>query len=305
MRLILAMTIAAWSWSSRALECTAPAVLKQNDGSGNTLHSWCEVEGKHEGPYEIFAVEGGLQLHAEYKNGQLNGPFRRYDHTGKLATEGGFFDGKMAGEWTRYREDGSKRDQGTWKDDRPAGAWKFFAADGKLERETAFETQSFRNRLDFGLISAKLSDHGQSTFPGLGFERSLLGWAEWLNLELTARFLHEKTPDKNDGTVSMELGFSLDLLRRLTSPFNLYLRGGPHFADFKNPHIAAGVGIRYLPNHSAAKSYLGGVFIELTHVEYGGDYNQQQYGNSSGPNGNYGNGNQSGENLFLGTMYSF
>jgi hypothetical protein len=289
----------ALSWNASALECAAPAVLKQADGPGNTLHSWCETGGKREGVYEVFAMEGGQQLHAEFKNGKLDGKFRRFQN-GKLITEGTFRDGKMEGEWTRYRQDGSKLDHGMWKDDHPVGQWgaiEFDASGKKIEK-----IADHNSRLDVGIARSKASNSGDTVFFALGGERRLWRPFGWLQIDLTARIYKEKLPEKNDGVMSFQAGLAFDLLRSLTNPFNIYFRLGPNLPQMKHPHMFGSVGVRYLPD---SNNHWGGVFLELIDVAYGGDLYDQQNNCGPGPGPCMKNDKINSDTLILGTMYSF
>ena len=269
---------------ANAVECQAPAVAKKVEGENNTLHSWCEVNGVKEGPFETFSVEQGLQTKAQYHNGQLDGPFYRYWPGGKVATQGNYTQDQMSGTWIRYWDNGEKRDEGNWEKDRPVGKWKYYREDGSLERLVLYDSDGNKvkgkkinakarsdNKWNFrlGFAHAQVergSNEGERGTNGVGGGVDLrLFSGRWLRGELETRVLPEYWPKKEHQVYSGQVGFGLDVFPAWLDPFAITLRLGAHASAFDKVKAYGGFGFRYhFSDHF-------GVFFEASGFKYPAD----------------------------------
>jgi hypothetical protein len=299
-----------------ALECAPPAKLKQKEGEGKTLHSWCEVEGKRQGSYEVFQVEQGLQSRAQYENGELHGHFQRFFSNGRVQADGEYARGKMNGHWTRHWPNGMLRDEGQWSEDLPSGTWKYYDEAGKLVREVAYakngekhevekkteappapEPRDDHFRIRGGYLMAKRNQEQKLHFVGLGAEQKLFRWGRWLRTDFSARFFSERIPAKSNAVASAQAGVLFDWLPGFTRPIYFSTRFGAHFTEYKDDHFFFSLGLRYTPLRFKKGFAWSGVFLEINNVKYHDAH--RNYGNNTQ------NNREDLDLFFAGLSFSF
>lgn len=321
---LLVLGILAFPLASQALECAKDAKLVQTDGKDNTLHSWCEANGKRNGPYEVFAVNGGLKVQAQYKDGKLDGPFKRFDAEGNPQTEGAYSNGQMSGVWTRYWSKEKIRDQGEWKNGSPVGEWRFLDPSTAAERKVTYGAKGKAEgpkdlesnwRFITGYIHTDRYGYNEPGRDGdkgytvdliaLGVERRVVNWKRYLRLDVGARLLPEKLAQSKDVVVSGQLALSLELLRNLTGPVGLYTRLGAHFTDFDKDRFSFGLGVRYHLKRYKAGTFFSGFFAELGYVDYEDDRYRYDSSNNPGPvQSNNDDGDSGLDTFFTGVYWS-
>ncbi|MGZ3722996.1 MAG: toxin-antitoxin system YwqK family antitoxin [Bdellovibrionales bacterium] len=320
----LLVFLGMWMANAGALECQAPALLKQADGKDDTLHSWCEVKGVREGVYEVVSLKKGLELRANYKKNELDGKFQRFSENGTLVADGFYTGGQMSGEWTRYWSNGEVRDRGTWKDDKPIGRWKSFSNSGELEHDVTYGsdgkitaeeksrpkenlTSADRWRLRAGFANTKRDTVGNNNGPALGADIRLFGFGRWFRTDLGARIVPDYRTDngnRTEKTHSGQLALSFDLFPNLTDPLALYLRVGVHLIGFDKPRFMGGFGLRYHLTNKRQNWVPNGIFAELSGAD-GENDNNGNNNQSSGPGPGPGTNNNSNNNQGGGSMTVF
>lgn len=296
-----------------------------------SLLSWCEENGLKNGLFEQFSVKNGVEVRAVYVDGKLGGEFTRFWPDGRPAVSGEFKDGEMSGQWTRFREDGTKQDQGSWLRDKPTGPWKYFDASGAVIREVTYDdhgkiippketglrtSDSFRLRMGLS-HSGGGSNNGDNGGPMLGADLHLFQLGRIVRSELSVRIGPDKVSNDNNGncggmgpcnngakgTYSGELALGLEPLPALLDPFAFTIRIGPHFADFKKPHLLVGLGLRYQWQERRKGFHMPGAFFEFGGIV---DDNGNNNGNNNcgGPNGCNGNSNGNSNFASAGLLFT-
>lgn len=124
------------------------------------------MEGKADGIWRTYYVNGALGSEKGYKNGLEHGPEKQYgQETGKLKLDNNYVDGKRHGRQISYQagnsgEDmreanytmgmldglycetlanGTVREKGNYKNNKKEGKWIFNRRDGKLEKEITYK----------------------------------------------------------------------------------------------------------------------------------------------------------------------
>ena len=69
------------------------------------------------------------------KDGKKDGVYQRWYVNGQKEKEGTYKDGKMEGLWTEWHENGQKRRKWNFKDGKPHGVYRAWNEDGKLSFE--------------------------------------------------------------------------------------------------------------------------------------------------------------------------
>jgi hypothetical protein len=149
MKNILAISFFLFGSSAFALDCGGgDDLLGANEDS---YELWCERDGVRQGPYELWSIESGLTVKANYSGGQLEGLFLRFDSGGQVVVEGRFHDGEPDGVWRRHFPNGRLKDRGEWRQGRPTGRWEFFTESGRKVREFDFSSETLTPHWQFGL----------------------------------------------------------------------------------------------------------------------------------------------------------
>ena len=80
--------------------------------------NWKEAfkEGKRDGPYELYHLNGQLLEKVNYKNGKLHGSFESYYQNGQLFKKGENNNGKQDGPYKEYYENGQLTKKANYKD---------------------------------------------------------------------------------------------------------------------------------------------------------------------------------------------
>lgn len=316
----LILLMPSWSYS---LDCPAGAILKQSEGAGSTLHTWCEVAGRRQGPYEVFAVNGGLQIQSEFKNGKLDGLFKRFSPQGYLETQGQYSKGKMSGVWTRYWSKEQLRDQGQWKNGVAVGEWKFVDPKTGAERVVKYDAKGReekpkdlddRWRFSTGFMHTERygynnwTQNGKDTYTvdliSIDGQRRLWRWQRYLRMDLDVRLVPERLAQTDKVVVSGQLGVSLDLLRNLTGPVAIFLRTGRHLTDLDEDRFYLGLGLRYHLKRFQPGFRFGGFFAEFTYADYDNDRNNQYTGPGPGPGSDYEDEDSGLDMFFIGAFWS-
>lgn len=73
-------------------------------------------DGKKNGFYKEYSLQGKLIVLREYKNGKLNGVWLQYDGEGNIIVQGKMRNNQFDGILVRYNEDGSVREIEHWED---------------------------------------------------------------------------------------------------------------------------------------------------------------------------------------------
>jgi antitoxin component YwqK of YwqJK toxin-antitoxin module len=339
MRLILVI-FGLWMAKAGALECQSPALLKQADGQGDTLHSWCEVEGVREGIYEVVSLRNGLELRATYKKNKLDGPFKRFSNN-TVVVDGNYSAGHMSGEWIRHWSSGEVRDRGTWKDDRPTGKWQTFTDKGTLENEVTYDaegkvvseeipkpkkklTSADHWRLRLGFAHTKRDSIGDTQGVAVGADYRLFGFGRWFRTDIGLRIVPDYRSDNNFNTgncnnncsynngskvYSGQFALSFDFFPNLTDPIVFYGRFGVHDIAFNKPRVMAGIGLRYHFTNQRENWVPNGIFAEFSASDgenNGNNNNNNNQGPGPGPGPNNNSNNGSGaETFFVGALWAF
>lgn len=332
MRLVaLIIILGLWIAKAGALECPAPALLKQADGKDDTLHSWCELDGVREGVYEAVSLKTGLELRAHYKKNELNGRFQRFLNN-KAVVDGNFTAGDMTGEWTRYWDNGEVRDRGTWNEDKPIGRWRNFSDKGKLKGEVNYDAQgkiiaqekpkpennltsADRWRLRAGIAHTERDQLGGAGGIGVGADHRLFNFGRWFRTDLGARIVPDnRAQNGNSGynynaekVYSGQFALSFDLIPNVSDPVVFYCRFGIHLIAFEKTRLMGGLGLRYHLTNKRQNWIPNGLFAEFSGSE-GSNNNNNNNGQNPGPgSGPSSNNNQAGgaETFFAGALWSY
>jgi len=88
------------------------------------------------GPVEIRNFRG--VLHKGYvKNGKSDGPWVAYWLNGQLSSQGNYKKGEKDGPWISYWENGHLWDKGEYKNGKRDGRWVFYHPDGSLNKKSS------------------------------------------------------------------------------------------------------------------------------------------------------------------------
>ena len=79
------------------------------------------------------SVTGNPQ--GSYKNGKEEGAWISYHVNGQLAYKGNFKNGKEEGAWISYHVDGQLFSKGNYKNGKKEGAWVSYNSDGTVDKE--------------------------------------------------------------------------------------------------------------------------------------------------------------------------
>ena len=72
------------------------------------------VDGKYNGPYEQYFINGKLRTKGQYKFGKRQGLWISYHPNGQLHSKGLFENGRWEGLWVDYYDDGHVRSRGLY-----------------------------------------------------------------------------------------------------------------------------------------------------------------------------------------------
>ena len=88
--------------------------------------------GKRDGPWVRYYINGQLWVKKTYKDGKLDGPWSMYWTTGRVMDKGTYKDGNKEGLWVGYHENGQLFMEGTYKNGKKEGPWVTYHEDGQL-----------------------------------------------------------------------------------------------------------------------------------------------------------------------------
>ena len=74
-----------------------------------------------------------------YKNGKRDGVWEMYHLNGRLWMEGAYKDGKKEGVWEEYEDDGQLYRKGSYTDGKEEGVWKFYYQNGQLWKKETYK----------------------------------------------------------------------------------------------------------------------------------------------------------------------
>ena len=74
-----------------------------------------------------------------YRNGKRDGVWEMYHLNGQLWMEGTYKDGKKEGVWEEYEDDGQLYRKGSYADDKRDGVWEFHNENGSLSSKTTYK----------------------------------------------------------------------------------------------------------------------------------------------------------------------
>ena len=80
-------------------------------------------DGKNEGSFEEYHLNGNLKFKGYYKNGQRIGLWKEYYNNGKLKMKGEIIDNEMNNLWEYYYENGKLKMKGNFIDGQKDGLW--------------------------------------------------------------------------------------------------------------------------------------------------------------------------------------
>ena len=123
--LVLLSLVSSPSWGSSFTG------LVERDGLYFKKFSDIPYTGEYSGPLEL---ETG-----SFVNGKPNGLWVSYYLNGQLRNKGEYQDGKRSGHWVFRRETGILYFEGSFKEGLREGFWKFFREDGSLWREGEYK----------------------------------------------------------------------------------------------------------------------------------------------------------------------
>ena len=96
--------------------------------------NWKEAfkEGKRDGPYELYHLNGQLLEKVNYKNGKLHGSFESYYQNGQLFKKGENNNGEQDGSFEEYYENGQLTKKANYKDGDLDGPYEKYSNTGQL-----------------------------------------------------------------------------------------------------------------------------------------------------------------------------
>tara|TARA_B110000238_G_C15834875_1_gene314360 strand:+ start:39 stop:524 length:486 start_codon:yes stop_codon:yes gene_type:complete len=92
--------------------------------------------GKEEGAFISYWMDGQLSFKGNYKNGKEEGAFISYWLNGQLQYKRNFKSGKAEGAWVEYWENGQLNYKGNYKNGKAEGAWVSYNKDGTVRDYT-------------------------------------------------------------------------------------------------------------------------------------------------------------------------
>ncbi len=98
--------------------------------------------GKRTGTWKVFSAETGILLEERnYLDGKLNGPYKTYYVDGSVSLEQEYLDGKMNGKCTAYYPKNIVSSTGNYLKGQRIGSWDFFDTKGKIRSTVEYGDQ--------------------------------------------------------------------------------------------------------------------------------------------------------------------
>jgi len=98
--------------------------------------------GKRTGAWKVFSAETGILLEERsYLDGKLNGPYKTYYVDGAVSLEQDYLDGKMNGKCTAYYPKNVVSSTGNYLKGQRIGSWDFFDTKGKIRSTVEYGDQ--------------------------------------------------------------------------------------------------------------------------------------------------------------------
>jgi hypothetical protein len=91
--------------------------------------------GKKEGAWVDYHINGQLLVKINYKNGKRDGAWIGYYDNGQLWYKGNYKNGKKEGTWVVYWKNGQLWDKGNYKIGKREGIWVGYDVDGTVWKE--------------------------------------------------------------------------------------------------------------------------------------------------------------------------
>ena len=98
--------------------------------------------GKREGTWISYHVNGQLQYKGNFKNGKEEGAFVAYHENGQLWAKGNYKNSKKDGAWIWYHKHGQLMHKGNYKSSKKEVAWVSYNEDGTVNKE---DTGTFKD----------------------------------------------------------------------------------------------------------------------------------------------------------------
>lgn len=103
-------------------------------------------DGRREGAWVDYWVNGQLWNEGTYKNGKREGVWVEYWDNGQLWSKGNYKNGKKEGDWVGYHDHGQLKDEGNYKNGKVEGAYVRYHYNGQL-----YAKGNFKNGKEEGL----------------------------------------------------------------------------------------------------------------------------------------------------------
>lgn len=122
---------------------------KYYDVNGNLTSEVPYVNGFREGNNISYYENGKVKSEIKYEKGEANGYFKKYHKNGKLAQEGAYINDIEVGVWKTYYANGTIDAINFYKDGDYDHWQQYFAANGKLNAEDYIELEYVNKRWDY------------------------------------------------------------------------------------------------------------------------------------------------------------
>jgi antitoxin component YwqK of YwqJK toxin-antitoxin module len=97
------------------------------------------LEGKKQGKWEFFTIDGILVKRAHYSNDSLNGPYEVYFENGDTLSSGTYSNGWKTGKWIWKNTEGKLEMEGTFENNLQHGPWNYYFSSGELSYKANFQ----------------------------------------------------------------------------------------------------------------------------------------------------------------------
>ncbi|MCG8477317.1 MAG: hypothetical protein MI784_17765, partial [Cytophagales bacterium] len=112
----------------------------ENHSNGMTKTEGFYKEGKKQGVWKSYDIEGSLLALGSYKNGQKDGLWKNFSTKGVLLSEGKYQRGVPCGQWFFYHDNGKIQSLGSFSEHGGrVGVWGNFYSTGTLMQENRWE----------------------------------------------------------------------------------------------------------------------------------------------------------------------
>ena len=102
--------------------------------SGKKLIESYVKDGKENGKFIIYGIDGQIEAEGNYKDGLMNGKWVMYSENGQIEKEGNYKDGNWHGKVTYYKKNGSIKKVEEYKDGEKDGKMTYYKRDGSIKK---------------------------------------------------------------------------------------------------------------------------------------------------------------------------